>query len=530
MGGTESARSAEGTQRERSPAVPKGPYLAIDLGASSGRAVLGTIAAGRLELTEIHRFANHAVRLKDTLYWDFLHLWSNVREALARCAGGGHTELASIGVDSWNLDFGLLDQAGTLLGNPISYRDEGAAWVGARVVERVPERELYEITGMPVFPITGLARLIQMQLGPARALLDLAHRYLPIPDLVRYFLSGEASVEQTIAWGTQLVDIRSRSWSRSLIDRFSVPERLLPPVIEPGTVAGTLDVSVAEATGLSPCPVVAVAEHDTASAAFVAGMLDPEAAVLSVGTWSILGALVDGPVRMAGASELRFMQELAWGGILVARNTMGFYVLEELQRCWRNRGIECSHATLVELARRAAPGALCLDLNDPLFFSPTNAEEALREHCRESGQEAGEDVGVIARGVYEGLAGSYAADIGQLQALVERPLRRIVLVGGGVRNRLFCQMVADACRLEVVAASAETTVVGNLCLQALALGGIQRGELPGLLRRSLPLESYRPRGEGGRGGRGGSRTSHGRRGGNQEGVSGQGASGQSGCR
>jgi rhamnulokinase len=502
MGGTErpevsrreaqSVRSSRRGVRGRRRPVRERPFLAIDLGASNGRAVLGRFAAGRLGLTEIHRFANRAVRLKDVIYWDFLHLWGNVIEAMSRCAGAGYRELAAIGVDSWNLDFGLVDEAGTLLGNPISYRDPGAPWVGGRIAELVDERELYAITGMPLFPITGLARLVQMQGGPGRGLLGLAHRYLPIPDLVRFYLTGETSVEQTIAWGTQLVDIRSRSWSRALIDRFGVADHLLPPLLEPGTVGGSLLPSLAEATGLAPCPVAVVAEHDTASAVVAAWAVDPEALVLSVGTWSILGALVTEPLRKAEAQSGGFMQELAWGGIFVARNTMGFFLLEELQRCWASRGIPCGHERLIELARQAPPRSLGLDLDDPLFFSPPNAEEALRQYCRKSGQQAVEDVGRIARGVYEALARSYAGTVDALRELVERPFQRVVMVGGGVRNALLCRLVADACGLEVVAASAEATSVGNLCLQALALGAVEGGEIPALLRDSLPMRRYRP--------------------------------------
>jgi len=468
------------------------PFLAIDLGASSGRAVLGRFGPGRLELTEIHRFESRAVALKDTVFWDFLHLWADLMEALSRCAGGGQAELAAVGVDSWNLDFGLIGEDGMLLANPISYRAPGDAATGAAIGEQVGEQELYEGTGLPVFPLTGLARLLQLQRGPSAGLLDLARWYLPIPDLVRYYLTGKASIEQTISWGTQLVDIRSRSWNERLIASFGLRRRLFPDLVAPGTVTGTLSRPVGQATGVSPCPVIAVAEHDTTSAAFTAAALDPEAAILSVGTWSIFGCLLEEPVATREACRLGFMNEIACGRVFLARNLMGFYVLEELIRVWRARGIPCEYEGLAEQARAAPAGGLRIDPNDPLFFAPANVQEALREYCGKTGQMVPDDVGVIVRGLYEGLAASYAKALRELRRLTGGRFERIVVVGGGVRSPWFCQLVADACRVELIGGPAEAAVVGNLCVQALALGRMRPGDLEAVLRHSFPVRSYRP--------------------------------------
>ncbi len=468
------------------------PFLAIDLGASSGRAVVGRLAGGRLELAELHRFENRAVRLKDTLYWDFLHLWSNVLAALSRCAASGHRELAGIGVDSWNLDFGLLDRDGALLGNPVSYRDQGAASAGAEIAARIGETELYRETGMPVFPASGLARLVRLLAGPSPALLDLAGLYLPIPALVRYFLTGEAAVEETISWGSQLVDLRTRSWSERLIEALRIPARILPPPVPPATVAGALSRPVAQAAGLAACPVVAVAEHDTASAAFTASVLQPHAAVLSAGTWSILGVLVDQPVLSREAREGGFMNELACEGLFLARNTMGFYLQEELIHSLRARGMERDYRALAEMAQRSPAGALRIDPDDPLFYAPGNLQRALEEYCGRTGQPATSDPGTIVRALYEGLAASYAAGLEELGRLTGRRPARMVMVGGGVRNRWFCQLVAEACGLPVLAGPPEATVIGNLCLQALALGRMDRESLQSVLRESFPVQRHGP--------------------------------------
>jgi rhamnulokinase len=472
------------------------PFLAIDLGASSGRAVLGSFAAGRLVLTEVHRFENHAVRLQNTVFWDFLHLWSNVLAALSRCAGSSHVELAGLGVDSWNLDFGLVDESGMLLRNPVSYRDQNASWVAARIADRISEAELYEATGMPVLPITGLARLLQLQRGPSSGLIDLARWYLPIPDLVRYYLTGDASIEETVSWGTQLVNIRTRGWNERLIERFGIPKRLLPRLVAPGTVAGVLNPSVAATTGLEPCPVIAVAEHDTLSAVFAASVLDPDAAILSVGTWSILGALVREPILSPEAHDYGFMNELAVGGVFLAKNSMGFFILEELIRCWSAEGIECDYQELAELGRSARPGTLSIDPNDPVFFAPPNMRDALREYCAGTDQDSEAEVGAVVRALYEGLASSYADALVQLHRLLRRPVQRLVMVGGAVRNEWFVRMVAGACGVEVVAGPPEATVVGNLCAQGLAVGRVQEKDLQAVLAGSFPVKTVRPGREG----------------------------------
>jgi sugar (pentulose or hexulose) kinase len=391
-----------------------------------------------------------------------------------------------VGIDSWNLDFGLVDEEGRLLANPISYRDQSAGWVAEEIVRRLSPLELYRQTGMPVYPITGLTRLIQMGRDSRRRLLELARYYLPIPDLVRFFLTGEASIEQTISWGTQLVDVGSRSWSRELIERFAIPRWILPEIVPPGSAGGTLSQEISSVTGLEPCPVVPVAEHDTASAVLAAGLLDHQAAFLSVGTWSILGALLDRPLVTEEACRLGFMNEIGYPSILLAKNLMGFYLLEEFLKSWREAGRACDYDTLIRLARAAPPGGLQLDPNDPLFYAPPNVEAVLAEYCRKTGQGPYEDQGVIARAVFEGLAASYARALGELAGLTKRQFSKVVMVGGGVRNVFFCGLVAKSCGVEVVAGPAEATVVGNLCVQAMALGKLPLEQLGAVVAASFP--------------------------------------------
>jgi sugar (pentulose or hexulose) kinase len=468
------------------------PLLAIDLGAGSGRVSLGILEGTKLEVREIHRFENRQVRLGGALYWDFLFLWDNVLRALSLCTSLGYAEPDSIGVNSWNCDFALVDGAGKLLGNPVSYRDRGAEEIGGEITSTIGVFDLYRETGIPLFTITGLARLLQMRKERADGLFDLARWYLPIPDLTRFFLTGEASVEETIAWGTQFVDIRSRTWSPRLIDSFNIPKRILPELVPAGTLAGSLSREITDITGVEPCPVVAVAEHDTTSAVLTAHYLDSEAAILSAGSWSILGAVIGAPVLTRRALDLGFMNEIAYGSVFLAKNMMGFFLLEQFLKSWRSKGTACDYDLVKKLAREAPAGAFRLDPNDPLFFSPSNLDTAFSEYCTKSGQDPVDGIGTIARSLFEGLASSYALALEELSGILKRPFSRLVVVGGGVRNSLFCELVANFCRVDVITGPAEATSTGNLCVQALALGRILEEDLGSLIKTSFDVRTYRP--------------------------------------
>jgi sugar (pentulose or hexulose) kinase len=392
-----------------------------------------------------------------------------------------------VGIDSWNIDFGLVDEQGRLLGNPISYRDPGATWASEEISRRISSFDLYQETGLPVSPITGLARLVQMGKEGHTRHLELARHYLPIADLIRFFLTGDASVEETIAWGTQLLDIGRRSWSIRLIELFDLPQRIFPELVPPGRIAGTLREEVAFLTGLNICPIATVAEHDTASAVFAAHLLDPEAAVLSVGTWSIMGALLEQPLSSQKAQKYGFMNEIASGAFLLGKNLMGFYLLEEFIKRWRAKGMECGYATVMRLARAAPAGGMQLDPNDPLFFSPPNPWAAFQEYCRKTSQKPIDDIGTTARALFDGLANSYAQALAELNELLGKDFRRIVMVGGGVRNGFLCHLVAHACGVELTTGPAEAASVGNLCVQALALERFRVEDLGPVIRQSFPV-------------------------------------------
>jgi sugar (pentulose or hexulose) kinase len=470
----------------------KNPYLAFDLGAGTGRAFLGSFDHKRILIEEFLRFENKPVRLLGAVYWDFLLIWDKVLQTLVRCSSAGHKALSGIGIDSWNMDFGLVDDEGRLLWNPVSYRDQGGEGVREEFNSRTSELALYRETGIPIFPITGLSRLLQINRFNGREALDSVKYYLPVPDLVRFFLTSQASVEETISWGSQMVSIHKRMWSERVISQFNVNKGILPKLIPAGKVAGYLSDSVTGITGLKRCPVLTVAEHDTMSAVYIAHGLDQEAAILSAGTWSIIGAVIDKPNVTRGALDNGFMNELASESIFFGKNVMGFYFLEELMKIWRVRKIDCDYPVLIDLACSAPSGRLRIDPNDPLFFSPPNAVSVLKQYCDKTGQEYTEDVGILTRGIYDGLALSYADAFRQLKLVLNKSYDRIVMVGGGVRNRFFCQLTSNACGVEVKTGPAEATVMGNLCFQALSLGRIKTEGLSAMLENSCDIISYHP--------------------------------------
>jgi rhamnulokinase len=488
------------------------PYLALDIGAASGRAMLcsagaGAAAGGPLELREVHRFPNGPVPLGGVLYWDFLRIWDNVLEALRRCTALGHRRLAGIGVDAWNVDFGLVDSTGALVRNPMSYRSLPNAAVLEEVRGKIAEEELYGITGFPYSPITGLARLLELRTSLGSGCLG-GLRILPIPDLVRHFLCGSTDMEETVLWGTQLADVRTRAPSPRLMELFGLPAGLLPPVVAAGSPSGELLPEVRKATGIEAAPVFTVAGHDTTSAALAgaavgaaAGLQAPGAAgaaaaatVLCTGSWFVLGVLLPEPRTEAACLAGGAANEIApLGQTFLARNMMGFFLLEELTRQWRITDPDISWASLFREAEEAPAFGLCVDSNDPVFFSSTNAAQALGEHLLSTGQDREAARGAVARAILEGLVLSCSRALLGLEVLTGSRTGVVTVVGGGARNPLLCRMLADALGRPVAVGQPEATVLGNAALQMLGRGELGgAGQISRFLARGFPGEVYAP--------------------------------------
>jgi rhamnulokinase len=459
--------------------------LAIDIGAASGRAVVGDFDGERLTVDEAHRFPNVAVRLGGTLYWDVLRILADVQDGVRRAG-----EVAALGVDTWGVDFGLLDARGRLIGNPVHYRDGRTAGTLERMTQRVSRAEVYEATGIQFLEINTLNQLLAMAEAEDPQLQS-AERLLLMPDLINHFLCGSAVSEYTNATTTQCFDPRHGGWALELVERLGVPARIFPEVVPPGTMLGTL----AE----RDTRVVAPATHDTGSA--VAAMplaLDGATAFVSSGTWSLVGLEVHQPVINEQALAANVTNEGGVAGTTrLLKNVMGLWLVQEARRALGEPGAEPpSYEALTTLAERAPSGTAFIDPDDARFLRPGDVRSAVTSYCGETRQPAPDDPGTLMRVLLESLALKYASVLGELQQLTGRAVASIYVVGGGARNELLCRLTANATGLPVLAGAAESTAIGNLIVQALALGELASlAEARELVALSFPARAYEPNGD-----------------------------------
>ncbi len=467
-------------------------YLAIDLGAESGRALLGRFDGARVTLDEIHRFPNEPVRLPRGLHWDALRLLHEIRLSLTAAARAA-TPPRSVAIDTWGADFGLLDHTGALIGNPVHYRDERTLGMPARALSRVSWPEIYSATGIQYLALNTLFQLLATEDSP---LLPVAAHLLMMPDLLAYWLSGELANERTDASTTQLYDPTRRDWAWPLIDRLGLPSRLFrQPLIDPGTPLGLLLPDVASSSGLAPSTtVVAVGSHDTASAVAAIPAVGDDWAYISSGTWSLVGVETPRPVLTSAAMTANLTNEVGvLDTIRLLKNVMGLWLLQECRRTWRLQGQCHSYADLVRLAEAATPFAHLIDPDHPSLVAPGDMPARLAHLCVESGQPASASAGATVRCVLESLALKYRWVIERLEMVTRQPISIIHIVGGGARNALLCQMTADATGRRVLAGPVEATALGNILVQALAAGQLHSlADIRGVVRRSSSLTAYDP--------------------------------------
>ena len=470
-------------------------FLAVDIGASSGRVMLGRWDGGRFALEERHRFWTGPVEEGGHLHWDAPRLWQEIQAGIRAYASQHAAPLAGIGVDTWAVDYGLLDADGRLLGNPYHYRDRRTEGAPALVDQVVPPAELYALTGIQRLPLNTLyqlaaaARLGDPQLASAETL-------LLMPDLFHYWLTGRKVAEYTNASTTMFLNARERGWATELLDRLGVPTRMLPPLVEPGTVLGLMLPELRDALGLrSDVPVIAVGTHDTASAVAAVPGLDERSAYISSGTWSLVGVELPAPVLSDAARRLNFTNEGGVGGtIRFLKNVGGLWLLQECQRRWQEEGRSYSWPELVALAEAAPPLRSLVDPDAPEFLAVGDMPATIRAYCRRTHQPEPESVGAVARCCLESLALKYRWVVEALEELTGRTIETVRVVGGGSQNGLLCQLTADACRRPVVAGPAEGTALGNILVQAMAAG-----HLPDLaagrraVAASVSQASYAPR-------------------------------------
>ncbi|QFZ72848.1 rhamnulokinase [Streptomyces fagopyri] len=461
-------------------------FAAVDLGASSGRVMVGRVGPGTLDLTEAHRFPNRPVRVPEGLRWDILSLYAGVLDGL-RAAG----RVDSVGIDSWAVDYGLLDADGALLGNPVHYRDARTEGVAEQVWATVPAAELYAATGLQYAPFNTL-----YQLTAARSTPQLAHaeRLLLIPDLLAYWLTGEAGTELTNASTTQLIDPRTGEWAYGLAERLGIDLGLFAPLRRPGDPAGLLTPRVLEETGLTgPVPVTTVGSHDTASAVAAVPAAGERFAYICTGTWSLAGLELAAPVLTEASRAANFTNELGLDGtVRYLRNIMGLWLLQECLREW-------DHPDLGALLRAAAeipPLRSVVDAGDAVFLAPGRMPARIADACRTTGQPVPGSRAEITRCILDSLALAHRRAVDDARRLADHPVDVVHIVGGGTRNELLCQLTADACGLPVVAGPAEAAALGNVLVQARAHGLVgDRTAMRRLLARTQPLRRYEPRGD-----------------------------------
>jgi rhamnulokinase len=457
--------------------------LAVDLGAESGRAMLGRFDGARVELRELHRFPTRSVRLADGLYWDALGLYDEIVAGLARAAHD-RGELRSVGIDSWGVDVGFLDGDGRLVANPLSYRDGRGARAVDAALERVSFAELYDVTGIQLLSINTLFQLL------ARDGLEQVASMLLIPDLLGYWLTGDVVAEATNASTTQLLDARTGEWSDELIERFELPRRIFPRVVEPGTVRGGLLAHVAEATGLAAStPVVSVASHDTASAVAAAPLSGRGDAYISSGTWSLVGVELAGPVLTGDARGANLTNERGVGGTTrLLKNVMGLWLLQECRRAWVRAGHAVEYGSLVPLAR-AAPTSLLFDPDRPELLAPGDMPARI---CAAAGAGP-QEIGVLTRSIFESLACKYRLVLEQIVRVTGDEIGTVHVIGGGAQNDYLCRLTANVTNRPVVAGPVEASALGNVLLQMHAFGDVgSLREMRQLVRESVRLTTYEP--------------------------------------
>ena len=470
--------------------MPRKSYLAFDLGAESGRAVLAHLEAGIVRMDEIHRFANTPVTEAGTLRWDVRALWREMRHALTLV---GDEALSGIAVDSWGVDYALLGADGELLENPWHYRDARNAGAMAEALEIVSREDIYAATGVQVIPINTIYQLFAAT-RQSQSRIAAADRFIMIPDLFNYWLSGRVCCEYTDASTTQLIDPRTRTWAADLMQRLNLPVRLAAPIVEAGSIIGPIRADITGSSTVAGTPVIASASHDTASAVAAITARDGTA-FISSGTWSLVGAEIDRPVLTPKAMHLNFSNEGGVGGTTrLLKNVMGLWLLQGCRRAWAQRDRPFTYSELADAAAREPGFQHLVDPDDSSFSNPGDMPGAIDRFLRKTDQPTPASPGAYARAVFDSLALKYRLVIRDLESLVEHPITRIRVIGGGSQNALLNQLTADATGLPVVAGPVEATALGNVAVQMLATGAATSlAEARAIIDRSVPTTVFSPR-------------------------------------
>ncbi len=468
-------------------------YIAVDLGAESGRVMLGTIADGKLHLEEMHRFGNGPVETDGSLRWDFDRLLSEVKTGIGLAAKKADGTPLGIGIDTWGVDFGLIGDDGQLVEPPYHYRDSRTNGMMDQAFERMPKREIYQNTGIQFMQLNSLYQVLAMRLANSPALAK-ARKLIFMADLLSYFLCGKAFGEYTLASTSQMMDMATGQWTRPIFEELGLPMEIMPEIVMPGTVVGPLSDAVGREIGCGKIPVIAVGSHDTASAVLGVPGSGRDWAYLSSGTWSLMGvelsnAIIDDKTFAYGFTNEGGVQST----IRLLKNIMGLWLVQECKRQWQREGQDLSYGELTEMASKAQPffGHVDCDCSD--FLAPGDMPTRINDYLSRTGQQPTSDKGQMVRLILESLAMKYRTTLEAIEDVTDRTVEVLHVVGGGIQNELLCQFAADAIGKRVVTGPIEATASGNILMQAIAAGRIKGlDEARQIVRQSFELKEYRP--------------------------------------
>ncbi len=465
-------------------------YIAVDLGAESGRLILGKFDGKKIVLEEKHRFTTGGTRFNNILYWDSINFFNEIKKGLQKC---NKSEIAAIAFDSWGVDFGLIDKNNHLLENPLHYRDSRTDGMMEECFKKVPREEVFEKTGVQFMQINTLFQLLWMKINQPY-LLKSADCLLPIAALFSYFFSGEKAAEFTLATTTQCYDPRKNGWSNEILKNLNIPCEIMPQVVNPGTVTGKLLPFIAKELGIPQIPVIATASHDTAAAVAAVPAEGNNWAFLSSGTWSLMGCEISSPLINQEVLKNNFTNE---GGVnntfRFLKNIMGLWLVQECKRSWESQNIKLSYPDLTKQAEKAEAFFCFIDPEDTAFLKPGNMPEKIQNYCRKTNQKVPSDRGSILRCILESLAFKYRQVLEKLEEMRKRKIDVLHIVGGGIQNKLLCQLTANATQKPVIAGPVEATAIGNILIQAIATGELSSvKQAREIVRNSFELIRYEP--------------------------------------
>lgn len=463
--------------------------LSFDFGASSGRAMLATLENGKMEMREIHRFSNDPVIVRGTMYWDVLRLFFEIKTGITKALAEGGFD--AVGIDTWGVDFGLLDKNGNLLANPVHYRDMRTADVPEKVFEIISKDDIYDRTGIQFLRFNTLYQLMYLKYNEPE-LLARTDKFLMMPDLFAYMLTGVMREEETIASTSNLLNPYTKNWDFDLINRLGLPRDIFAPIIKAGEVYGMLSDEICEELGCKKVPVIACASHDTASAVAATPASSDDFVYISCGTWSLFG--IESKTPIINKNTANFTNE---GGfedtIRFLKNIMGLWLIQESRRQWRREGEEVGFDVLEKEALASEPFKCFIDVDDPLFETSGNLPRRVKEYCERTGQYVPQTRGEVMRCIYQSLAMKYKYTFNNLGEMSGREYGGINILGGGIKDKLLCQMTADACNVEVSAGPTEATVMGNIGVVYTALGELENlADIRRAVANSTELKKYKP--------------------------------------